>query len=194
MATIRRKLTIVGDGACGKSHLVKVFLTGTSIRVDEPPTTYDTDPTDIVVDGKRVELTLCQIYSHEDYGKLRPPNYEDSHTIILCFSIDSPTSLSNIQYMWSPEIQRFCSDLPTILVGCKKDLRNDPQVIKRLGRVRQLPVTLEEGMDMARRIGARNYVECSARTGEGVREVFQHATRAALSVQAEKSHRECLIM
>ena len=33
---------------------------------------------------------------------------------------------------------------------------------------------------MAKKIGARHYVECSSRTGEGVREVFQIATREAL--------------
>ena len=35
-------------------------------------------------------------------------------------------------------------------------------------------------MAVAQKIGARHYLECSAKTGEGVREVFQYATRAAL--------------
>jgi Ras family protein A len=33
---------------------------------------------------------------------------------------------------------------------------------------------------MAKKIGAKHYVECSSKTGEGVREVFQIATRKAL--------------
>lgn len=33
---------------------------------------------------------------------------------------------------------------------------------------------------MKKKIGARYYLECSAKTNEGVREVFEHATRAAL--------------
>lgn len=37
-----------------------------------------------------------------------------------------------------------------------------------------------QGMEVAAKIGAKHYVECSARTGEGVREVFQYATREAL--------------
>lgn len=40
--------------------------------------------------------------------------------------------------------------------------------------------SLLKGQAVAQKIGARMYLECSARTGEGVREVFQHATRAAL--------------
>jgi len=31
------------------------------------------------------------------------------------------------------------------------------------------------------------YIECSAKTGEGVREVFEHATRAALMNKHAKS-------
>ena len=48
---------------------------------------------------------------------------------------------------------------------------------------------------MAQKIGARNYLECSARTGEGVREVFQHATRAALlRNHKKKSHNSCVVI
>lgn len=38
----------------------------------------------------------------------------------------------------------FCSGLPIILVGCKKDLRNDPKTIDELRRVNQRPVTEQE--------------------------------------------------
>jgi len=37
-------------------------------------------------------------------------------------------------------------------------------------------------MQVAQKIGAQGYVECSAKTGEGVREVFQIATKQALMV------------
>ena len=37
-----------------------------------------------------------------------------------------------------------------------------------------------QGQEVAKNIGARHYVECSSKTGQGVREVFQTATREAL--------------
>ena len=44
-----------------------------------------------------------------------------------------------------------------------------------------MPTTvLYQGQEVAKKIGARHYVECSSKTGEGVREVFQIATREAL--------------
>ena len=40
--------------------------------------------------------------------------------------------------------------------------------------------TTKEGNDAAHEIGARKYLECSSLTGEGVDDVFEAATRAAL--------------
>ena len=41
-------------------------------------------------------------------------------------------------------------------------------------------VTPREGSEMAQSCGARKYLECSSLTGEGVDDVFEAATRAAL--------------
>ena len=38
-----------------------------------------------------------------------------------------------------------------------------------------------QGEEVKKRIGAVKYIECSAKNGDGVREVFEHATRAALT-------------
>uniref|UniRef100_A0A8H7XLX8 Uncharacterized protein n=1 Tax=Psilocybe cubensis TaxID=181762 RepID=A0A8H7XLX8_PSICU len=56
-------------------------------------------------------------------------------------------------------------------------------------------VTPEEGMAVAQKIGAKHYLECSAKSGEGVREVFQYATRAALLSRGKgkKSH-HCIVL
>jgi len=48
----------------------------------------------------------------------------------------------------------------------------------------QRVVSRADGLAVAQKIGAQGYVECSAKTGEGVREVFQQATRHALMVSS----------
>lgn len=58
----------------------------------------------------------------------------------------------------------------------------------------QEPVKSEEGRDMAHRIGAVGYLECSAKTKDGVREVFEMATRAALQVRKRKNRRGCELL
>ena len=64
-----------------------------------------------------------------------------------------------------------------------QDLRNDPNTIKELAKMKQDPVKPEDGRTMAEKINAFAYLECSAKSKEGVREVFETATRAALQVR-----------
>ena len=51
--------------------------------------------------------------------------------------------------------------------------------------MKQEPVKPEEGRTMAEKINAFAYLECSAKSKEGVREVFETATRAALQVSSK---------
>ena len=129
----------------------------------------------------------------EDYDRLRPLSYPDTDVILMCFSIDSPDSLENIPEKWTPEVRHFCPNVPIILVGNKKDLRNDGATIAELKRMKQEPVKIDEGRAMAEKISAFNYLECSAKTKEGVREVFETATRAALQVKKKKKSK-CVVL
>ena len=52
---------------------------------------------DVEVDGKHVELALWDTAGQEDYDRLRPLSYPDSHVILICFAVDSPDSLDNVQ-------------------------------------------------------------------------------------------------
>lgn len=183
-ADLRRKLVIVGDGACGKTSLLIVFSKGTFPEV-YIPTVFENYVADIHVDHKHVELALWDTAGQEDYDRLRPLSYPDSHVILICFSVNSPDSLDNVKEKWISEVSHFCPRVPIILVGCKKDLRSDPGTVEELRKVCQKPVSTQEGDEVRRAIRARKYLECSARTKEGVREVFDNATRAAIS---RKSH------
>merc|ERR1711970_524863 len=144
---------------------------------------------DIEVDGQQVELVMGDTAGQEDYDRLRPLSYPDTDVILMCFSIDSPDSLENIPEKWTPEVKHFCPNVPIILVGNKKDLRNDSNTIKELGKMKQEPVRPEEGRTMAEKINAFGYLECSAKSKDGVREVFETATRAALQVKKVKKPR-----
>lgn len=56
--------------------------------------------------------------------------------------------------------------------------------------------SVTQGEEIRKKIGAYKYLECSAKTNEGVREVFEHATRAALLSRStrHKSHKKCRIL
>jgi len=182
---LHKKLVVVGDGACGKTCLLYVFS-----RDHYPekyvPTVFETYVANIEIDDKDVELVLWDTAGQEDYDRLRPLSYPDTNVLLLCFSISSPDSLENIPERWVPEVKHFCPKVPVVLVGCKKDLRTDEETLSLLAADKKGPVSCEEGEEMKAKIGAVGYHECSAKTKEGVREVFETATRAALQVKKKK--------
>jgi GTPase SAR1 family protein len=76
-----------------------------------------------------------------------------------------------------------------ILVACKTDLRTDSEVIETLRQRGEKPVTTEAGKQIAIQVKADAYMECSAKTCEGVQELFIHAARLSLQKRADRKKR-----
>lgn len=183
---LRRKLVVVGDGACGKTCLLIVFSKNQFPEV-YVPTVFENYVADIDVDGKQIELALWDTAGQEDYDRLRPLSYPDTNVLLICFSVDNPDSLENVPEKWVPEVRHFCPNVPFVLVGCKRDLRNDPNTIAELKKMGQKPVSYEEGQMVAMKIVAHSYIECSAKSRDNVREVFETATRAGMTARKKKA-------
>ncbi len=177
---LQKKLVIVGDGYCGKTSLLMSFKDGQFPEV-YVPTVFDDYSANLVVDGHSLQLHLWDTAGQEDYERLRPLAYPDSNVILICFTVDSHSSLDNVRDVWLPEVLHYCHNVPIFLVCCKKDLRNDLTTRKKLARNKQEPLTPEQGMLVAESIGAFRYVECSAKTGENVVELFEAAARSTIS-------------
>lgn len=88
--------------------------------------------------------------------------------------------MENLAEKWCPEVKHFCPNVPILVVGNKRDLREDDVAIHGLTKMRQEIVQPERCRMMAEKLNAYAYLECSAKTKEGVREVFETAARAAL--------------
>lgn len=129
----------------------------------------------------------------EDFDRLRPLSYPDTSVVLICFSVDSPVSATSVIEKWMPEVRHFCGQCPVILVACKKDLRTDPQTIARLKQDGEKPVTMEVGKQIAAQVKADTYMECSAKTREGVQELFVHAARLSLKKHTHKKKSQCVL-
>ncbi|KAH8824481.1 P-loop containing nucleoside triphosphate hydrolase protein [Flagelloscypha sp. PMI_526] len=182
------KLVIVGDSATGKTLLLIRFAKG-AFWQDFIPTVFENNTVDVAVDGQNTELTLWDTAGQDEYDRLRPLCYPDAHIVLISFSIDNPDSLDNVLEKWIIEIRYFLPTVPVILVGCKKDLRDDQRVIEELTRQHLQPVSHDEGMVIALKIGAKHYLECSSKLGEGVQEVFMAAARLAVDFSEGKKKR-----
>ena len=54
-----------------------------------------------------------------------------------------------------------------MVLGNKKDLRQDEGTKRELMKMKQEPVRSDQGRAIAEKIGAAGYLECSAKTKEG---------------------------
>ncbi|CAG5118613.1 unnamed protein product, partial [Candidula unifasciata] len=169
------KCVVVGDGAVGKTCLLTSFVHHT-FPEDYVPTIFDNTSIEITVDGTDVILALWDTAGQEDYDRLRPLSYPGADVFLLCFALNHRTSADNIKAKWEPELHYHCPHAPIVLVGTKMDMRQnkdkdtDPKQI----------ISRAEGTRMGKAIKAYRYLECSARTQEGLKEVFDEVVRSTL--------------
>ena len=173
------KCVAVGDGAVGKTCMLICYTSGT-FPEEYVPTIFDNYSQSLNVDGKNVALQLWDTAGQEDYAKIRPMSYPDTDVFLVCFSLVSPTSLENVTSMWKSEITTAVPTAQIILVGLKKDLRDNFNAEENKDPNIQ-PIPQEKGQEVAKQIGAREYIECSAKTKDGLNDVFEHAVRVVLN-------------
>jgi len=177
MAMQNVKCVVVGDGAVGKTSLL-ISYTENRFPVDYVPTVFDNFTTGVEVDGKLINFALWDTAGQEEYSRLRALSYPETDVFLLCYSVVSPSSYENIRSKWYPEISHHCPEAKTLLIGTKIDLRDDKETLENL-KGEKLP-TKEMGEELAKQIGAKFYLECSALTQEGLKRVFEEAIRSVI--------------
>jgi len=187
------KCVVVGDGAVGKTCLLISYTTN-AFPGEYIPTVFDNYSANVMVDGKPINLGLWDTAGQEDYDRLRPLSYPQTDVFLVCFSVISNSSFENVKTKWVPEIQHHAPNVPILLVGTKSDLRKDDNTIKQLNSRQQSMVTIEAAQRMAKEIGAVNFLECSALTQEGLKQVFDEAIRAAMSKPNKPKGKKCNLL
>lgn len=187
------KCVVVGDGAVGKTCLLISYTTN-AFPGEYIPTVFDNYSANVMVDGKTISLGLWDTAGQEDYDRLRPLSYPQTDVFLICFSLVSPPSFENVKTKWYPEICHHAPSTSVILVGTKLDLREDPATIEKLRERRMTAISYQQGLQMQREIKAIKYLECSAMTQQGLKNVFDEAMRAVLSpVRHESRKKKCII-
>jgi Rho family protein len=142
---------------------------------------------------------------------------------MLCFSVDSPDSLENVETKWITEIAENCPGVKIVLVALKCDLREQEKDDREDGQEPKRPtIDYKAGLAVAEKIKALRYLgmsllipnllpptlertglltwhpaECSAMKNRGVNEAFTEAARVALTVKNVKGDKDagcCSVM
>nr|XP_025638351.1 rac-like GTP-binding protein RAC13 isoform X1 [Arachis hypogaea]XP_025638352.1 rac-like GTP-binding protein RAC13 isoform X1 [Arachis hypogaea] len=167
----------------GKTCML-ISYTSNTFPTDYVPTVFDNFSANVVVDGSTVNVGLWDTAGQEDYNRLRPLSYRGADVFLLCFSLISKASYENISKKWIPELRHYAPNVPIVLVGTKLDLREDKQFfVDHPGATR---ITTAQGEELKKMIGAITYIECSSKTQQNVKIVFDSAIKVALRPQKPK--------
>ncbi|OMO69667.1 Small GTPase superfamily [Corchorus capsularis] len=181
------KCVTVGDGAVGKTCLL-ISYTSNTFPTDYVPTVFDNFSANVMVDGQTVNLGLWDTAGQEDYNRLRPLSYRGADVFILAFSLISRPSYENVSKKWVPELRHYAPSVPIVLVGTKLDLREDRQF--HLDYPGACTISTEQGNELKKQIGALAYIECSSKTQQNVKAVFDAAIKVVLQPPKQKKHKK----
>ncbi|XP_076805191.1 ras-like GTP-binding protein Rho1 [Clavelina lepadiformis] len=202
--TEKIKCVVVGDGGSGKTSLLVVYVKG-EFPEQYCPTVFDNYSAEVDIGEKKATLMLFDTAGQEDYDRLRPLFYDQVDVIIMCYDVNTHASFENVEIRWIPETRHFCPDALVVLVACKTDLRralvendvtsNDVDLI-RLNKQRNIlnhnrVITTEEGHELAERIKATAFIECSAKENENVNNVFLTSVQKFLLEAQKRKQSDC---
>jgi len=185
------KCVVCGDGAVGKTCMLISYTTN-SFPEDYVPTVFDNYQANVMVDSRPISIGLWDTAGQEDYDRLRPLSYPQTDVFLICFSLNKVNSFENVKTKWFPEIQHHAPGVPFILVGTKVDTRTESKSGVNEGKF----VSKAQGEALKDELKAFKYLECSARTQEGLKQVFDEAIRCVLINQNnnDKKKKKCLIL
>ncbi|CAF0825070.1 unnamed protein product [Adineta steineri] len=190
------KCVIVGDGTVGKTCMLITYATN-KFPTEYVPTVFDNYAVTITIDGQPNTLGLFDTAGQEEFDRLRPLSYQSTDIFLVCFSVISQSSYENVREKWAPEVSHYCPKTPFLLVGTQVDLRDDPAALAKLQKTNEKPYTQKQGEKLAQAIKAVKYVECSALTQHGLKNVFDEAILTTLKNKKQRhipKERKCILL
>ncbi|RWS27300.1 hypothetical protein B4U80_00107 [Leptotrombidium deliense] len=189
---IRKKFVLVGDALTGKSCLTYYFLNDEYVdRVMITPTVVNDYLTEVHINEKAVALALWDTGGEAINDDLRQFVYPGVDLFLICFSVDMPSSLHNVAEKWVPHINKYCPEVPFVVVATKMDKKSHDTSESKLMGLNWKRGHVKHGIEgklMAEKIGAAAYFECSAKVGEGVKEMFHKCVKLVLKEDDTDKH------
>lgn len=123
------------------------------------PTIFENHRTFVNLNNITAAADLWDTAGQEEYERLRRLSYQDADIVIIAYSFESSTTLSNITEVWAPESMTYAPNAKIILVGLKSDIDNSNINPVFAGKI-------------AQSIGAVAHLDCSSIQMYNVNKLF----------------------
>lgn len=121
-----------------------------------------------------------------DSEGLRSHLYEGTDVFLVCFSVVRPESMESAEERWLPDIKQNYPDVPVVVIGTQTDLRENQAVVQFLKNECQTPVSYAQGTALAKRHGAKDYLEVSPFNQKKLRQLLDRSLTCVLSYSDSK--------
>ena len=169
------KVVVAGDTQVGKTSIIDRF-TNNRFKVGIAPTIGAAFQTHIINTEKgTVTLQIWDTAGQERYRALAPMYFRSAGVAILCFDVTNAETFISLE-IWLNEIEsKAPPGIPIIIVGNKIDMKESRMVDSEVA-----------WKYMFEHNNIYDYVEVSAKTGEGVNELFEMVAHLFI----KSSHKE----
>jgi small GTP-binding protein len=164
------KVVIAGDGAVGKTSLIRRYCEGKFQASRVATIGVDFATQQVQLETGAVKLSIWDMAGQERFAVVREGFYRGSRAAALVYDVTDPQSLTDLA-RWRKEVLRSAPGQKLVVVGNKADL---PRT-----------VPAKTGQAFADSVGA-NFVETSALSGGGVSALFETLARLASTSGREK--------
>ncbi len=123
---IKRKILLLGDGAVGKTSLIRRFVVDKFS--DDYITTIGTKVTKkdlrIEAPGKATDLTfmIWDVLGQKGYKGIQESSFQGAKGALLVYDVTRPETSVSLQEYWIPHLLPITNAIPIVLVGNKVDL------------------------------------------------------------------------
>ncbi|UCE74162.1 MAG: GTP-binding protein [Methanomassiliicoccales archaeon] len=173
----KRKVLLIGDGAVGKTSLVRKFVTDKFD--DKYIATIGTKVTkkelDIKGQGQNILLTLMiwDVLGQKGYKTVQSASFKGADGVILVCDFTRVETLRSLEEYWLPNIGTNIKKLNSVFVANKSDLKTEAQF------------SFEDLQNIAVKYDSRAYTS-SAKTGENVEQLFLTLGKTLINIETKE--------
>ena len=158
------KYIIIGESSVGKSNLLMKFANNKFTEDYQATIGVEFGAKNITIDDQIFRIQLWDTAGQENFRSITRAYYKNSVCAMLVYDITNRSSFENLQDWLKDIISQSPKTVLIILLGNKIDLKEKREV------------EYEEGEQFAQKNGLI-FMETSAKTGEGVEEIFKKSVQ-----------------